>query len=498
MEGVGKGRKRKIGGAVSGEGTGTDRKGICRAEEEEEGRRDAEGVDWNVIEMEEQGGLSKKRLSSSARVGLRFECAKCEKKFKYKYCVRNHMRVHTGEIPFMCMFPGCEMRFKWRSSLNSHIVAHQQRSRAVGPKQDFDCPKVKLQDCPYDGCQQLFNNRTDYIRHMYREHMGTTETKMETVEQKRYETSRPVPTEKYEQRTGSSKSNGSRKKDLGKKPKKGGIAKDEKPAKRSNSGRSRKYGQPAPNAEIEREASVNLLLFASSAATNGGKMAESPMSTVMEPELVTKTESAPRKQKHENMLMMRTKNQDAADLNTLQNSSSMRGLDWDFKGEPMPLMGQHSGVSSSPSAKQVGNTPATSISRLVNSIMNPEDLTVEPLWQPESFSTHQGSFSSRLRSPLPSRGLGLPSMARSWSPSPVSAAIDPLPRLDPVSLTRSLSEQPHPPASSHRMSSGSQPKLHILDTDHRSRRPQTMDSMQKDQIPLLTKVSNPNTTNSLF
>ncbi|KAJ8906433.1 hypothetical protein NDN08_002926 [Rhodosorus marinus] len=71
-------------------------------------------------------GLKRKKPSSSARVGERFACEICNKMFKYRYCVDNHRRVHTGSNPFRCTEKGCDRVFKWRSSLKSHMQTHRE------------------------------------------------------------------------------------------------------------------------------------------------------------------------------------------------------------------------------------------------------------------------------------------------------------------------------------------------------------------------------------
>eukprot|EP00189_Rhodosorus_marinus_P005750 CAMPEP_0113958356 /NCGR_PEP_ID=MMETSP0011_2-20120614/3361_1 /TAXON_ID=101924 /ORGANISM="Rhodosorus marinus" /LENGTH=185 /DNA_ID=CAMNT_0000969183 /DNA_START=74 /DNA_END=631 /DNA_ORIENTATION=- /assembly_acc=CAM_ASM_000156 len=52
---------------------------------------------------------------------LRHACQECGKRFKYRYNVREHARVHNNQRPFQCGFDGCEETFKWRSSGRCHM-----------------------------------------------------------------------------------------------------------------------------------------------------------------------------------------------------------------------------------------------------------------------------------------------------------------------------------------------------------------------------------------
>ena len=52
------------------------------------------------------------------------ECPREKKAFKAKYKLVNHVRVHTGEKPFPCPFPGCGKFFARSENLKIHKRIH--------------------------------------------------------------------------------------------------------------------------------------------------------------------------------------------------------------------------------------------------------------------------------------------------------------------------------------------------------------------------------------
>lgn len=52
------------------------------------------------------------------------ECAREQRPFKAKYKLVNHIRVHTGEKPFPCPFPGCGKVFARSENLKIHKRTH--------------------------------------------------------------------------------------------------------------------------------------------------------------------------------------------------------------------------------------------------------------------------------------------------------------------------------------------------------------------------------------
>jgi len=93
-----------------------------------------------------------------------FSCTFCEKAYKLRYELKNHMRSHTGERPAVCHF--CKKGFFDTKSLNKHLKIHTQENL-------FEC----------EFCGRKFNYQTSLIIHR-RLHTGEKPYKCEVCEKR--------------------------------------------------------------------------------------------------------------------------------------------------------------------------------------------------------------------------------------------------------------------------------------------------------------------------
>lgn len=79
-------------------------------------------------------------------------CPREGRPFKAKYKLVNHVRVHTGEKPFPCPFPGCGKVFARSENLKIHKRIHTGE---------------KPFRCEFEGCDRRFANSSDRKKHSH-------------------------------------------------------------------------------------------------------------------------------------------------------------------------------------------------------------------------------------------------------------------------------------------------------------------------------------------
>jgi uncharacterized Zn-finger protein len=92
-----------------------------------------------------------------------FACKFCGKRYMYASSLYVHLRLHTGERPFICSFDGCDKSFTSQGNLIVHLRSHTGER----PFQCSGCHKAYAQKVGLkihqEQCQMLLNRRGSVV-----------------------------------------------------------------------------------------------------------------------------------------------------------------------------------------------------------------------------------------------------------------------------------------------------------------------------------------------
>ena len=80
-----------------------------------------------------------------------FKCEVCDKVFSSKGNLKQHMKRHSDEYPFICSYEGCNSKFKIKGDLEGHMISHST---------------LRPFKCTIDDCASKFKTNKELLNHI--------------------------------------------------------------------------------------------------------------------------------------------------------------------------------------------------------------------------------------------------------------------------------------------------------------------------------------------